>query len=445
MSDETNDTTNYGNTAPGESGATAGTAERVGFCQDCGTPLTRETARPVGAGVFCEPCLAARVGTTATGNSQSGYTTVPPVAGGPVPASSVPHPVLAGFLGLIPGVGAMYNGQYAKGIAHLVIFVVLTSLADHADMFGVIVAGWVFYQVFDAYHTAKAQLEGRPLPNPFGLNDIGERMGFGRPAGTAPAAGAGTPTGNTTASYSAPGSTSYGTAYSQPYTPPYVPPYVPPTSGPDWVGYVPPTNFAGAPPVTPTGAAGAAWGQAPYGATYTGSDVSGTPLSAARRFPLGAIWLIGLGIVFLLFEFGQQWGWSLNMNWVLALLFAGLAAMTAARRLRPGVQAAFALRWPVVLGVLAVLFGLQAMNVASLGRTWPVLLVALGAMLIVERTALSQISYGAPAYPASASVVPPMDEAFGERSRASWATTTDPAHTLDATHNIDVDKDGQAR
>ena len=193
MSDETN----YGTPTPGDTGAPA---ERVGFCQDCGTPLTRETVRAVGTGVFCEPCLATRVGTKA--GTQQGYTTVPPVGTVPPPVGTTPniggepHPVLAGFLGLIPGVGAMYNGQYAKAVAHLVVFVVLTSLSDHVDALGLLVVGWVFYQVFDAYHTAKARLEGRPLPNPFGLNDIGERMGFGRPAGAAagPGAGAAPPT-----------------------------------------------------------------------------------------------------------------------------------------------------------------------------------------------------------------------------------------------------------
>ena len=32
-----------------------------------------------------------------------------------------PRPVLAALLSIIPGVGTMYNGQYAKGIAYLLI------------------------------------------------------------------------------------------------------------------------------------------------------------------------------------------------------------------------------------------------------------------------------------------------------------------------------------
>ena len=32
----------------------------------------------------------------------------------------------------------------------------------------------------EAYHTAKARRDGTPLPNPFGLNDLSERLGFGK-------------------------------------------------------------------------------------------------------------------------------------------------------------------------------------------------------------------------------------------------------------------------
>ena len=90
----------------------------------------------------------------------------------------VPNPMLAGLLGFIPGVGAMYNEQYAKGIVHLIVFAVLVSLTDSHGIFGLFIAGWVFYMVIEAHHTARARRDGIPLPNPFGLNDLGERLGF---------------------------------------------------------------------------------------------------------------------------------------------------------------------------------------------------------------------------------------------------------------------------
>src|SRR6185437_10244 len=149
------------------------------------------------------------------------------VAGQPVgaPTGNEPSPWLAAFLGLIPGVGAMYNGQYAKGVAHLVIFAVLDSLAHNVnDIFRLLVAGWVFYQVFDAYHTAKARRDGTPLPNPFGLNDVGDRMGFGK---NWPGSAARPVTSSTTAGWAAAGPAAA----------------TGPAGGPGWTGYVPPTGY----------------------------------------------------------------------------------------------------------------------------------------------------------------------------------------------------------
>ena len=96
-------------------------------------------------------------------------------------APGEPNPGLAALLGFIPGVGAMYNEQYAKGIVHLMVFAVLVSLAsDVNDIFGLFVIGWMFYMVIEAHHTARARRDGTPLPNPFGLNDLSERLGFGK-------------------------------------------------------------------------------------------------------------------------------------------------------------------------------------------------------------------------------------------------------------------------
>jgi hypothetical protein len=137
----------------------------VAYCQNCGKPLCPACMRTVGGVVYCEPCLAARL-------------SVPP---GTVPANLTglhAHPVLAGLLGFIPGVGAMYNGQFVKALAHVLIFAVFVSLSDKSTVFGLLVAAWVFYQVFDAAQTAKARRDGLPLPNPFGLNDLGTRLGM---------------------------------------------------------------------------------------------------------------------------------------------------------------------------------------------------------------------------------------------------------------------------
>ena len=126
-------------------------------------------AQRAGGQIFCEPCWTAW---------QSAH---PPFV---VPPAGAPHPVLAAVLGLIPGVGAMYNGQFIKGLVHVVIFAVLVSAAHVSDVFGLFIAGWIFYQVFEAYYTAKARRDGDPLPDPLGLNEVGNWFASGgRPHG----------------------------------------------------------------------------------------------------------------------------------------------------------------------------------------------------------------------------------------------------------------------
>src|SRR5580698_5423249 len=72
MNDETNGaTTRVGGAADAAGSSTAGSTERVGFCQECGTALTRETIKTVGSGVFCEPCLEKRLGTAPQGAASS--------------------------------------------------------------------------------------------------------------------------------------------------------------------------------------------------------------------------------------------------------------------------------------------------------------------------------------------------------------------------------------
>jgi hypothetical protein len=367
MSDETSNiqdgNTGWSQEPVQEPAATASTETPKAFCQDCGKPLTAETLRTVGAGVFCEPCLAARVGVPVAG------TAVPPVPG-------EPHPMLALLLGFIPGVGAMYNGQYAKGFAHLIIFMLLASLSDHVNgVFGFFCFLWVCYMAFDAFHTAKAR-----LPNPFGLNEIGERMGFGTTWKVGVHVPTPPPTGTTPPPYAPPT-----------YAPP--PPYnAPPTSGPDWVGYVPPTEFGASAAYKPTQSIP----HTRYGEpTYTGAPASEhavpyvapvVPPVPTRRFPVGAFWLIGLGALILLATVMPE-EWSINGRWFPPVIFIALAVLILQRRLRRGRRVIPYLRWPVIFVILAVMTGLHAAYFAvTFGLTCAVVLIALGALLLLERT-----------------------------------------------------------
>jgi serine/threonine protein kinase len=61
------------------------------------------------------------------------------------------------MLGFIPGVGALYNGEYKKAGIHVAIFVFLSSLVNTlpdaiADSIGWLRVAFVIYMAFEAYH-----------------------------------------------------------------------------------------------------------------------------------------------------------------------------------------------------------------------------------------------------------------------------------------------------
>lgn len=140
------------------------------FCRTCGKPLCQSCQRPAQGTVFCEEHSPQPQGATPyapTGANVPGaspyYGTNSPYIGANI------SPGLAFLLGLIPGVGAIYNGQYAKGVIHVVILGFLISVvsADAAGglepLFGFLIPLWFFYMAFEAYHTAAKRLRGEPV------------------------------------------------------------------------------------------------------------------------------------------------------------------------------------------------------------------------------------------------------------------------------------------
>jgi Domain of unknown function (DUF5668)/B-box zinc finger len=148
--------------------------EAVAYCRTCGKPLCSACRRDVRGVIYCENCLAARMeGTVAP------VMPAAPVQG--VPGAG-PNPTVAGILaGFFPfGVGAVYTSQYAKGLAHLLIFAGLIWGTDHTGgaeaIFGIGFAFFYVYQIIDAVRSARAIQLGQPAPDPFGL---GQALGSG--------------------------------------------------------------------------------------------------------------------------------------------------------------------------------------------------------------------------------------------------------------------------
>ncbi|MBS1814491.1 MAG: B-box zinc finger protein [Acidobacteria bacterium] len=320
--------------------------ERSAFCQMCGRPLCHECTRRVGTSVYCEEDLAAKLGETPV-------TAVPPVSSYTDSAfdANDPKPGMAALLGFIPGVGAMYNGQFAKGLIHIAVFAVLVSLADGNGVFGIFVAGWYFYMIIEAYQTAKARRNGTPLPNAFGLNDLGERlsnrMSNAAPYTPPPTAGAQTP-------------------------PEYV--YTPPQTAAN------PYDYTAAPPIPPV----PPMPPVPPVSCYGSSCI-----------PAGAVWMIVLGIFFLL---GTSHRFPLFRGaifWPLVLIGCGIYQFV--RRARFGtmlddgspvyrlhlLHAGRGAFWMVLVGILLFL---HTTHILSFHDSWPFFLIFAGVWMFLERS-----------------------------------------------------------
>jgi hypothetical protein len=298
-------------------------ADVQSYCQNCGKALCAQCVRTTAKNqVLCESCFAATGGDPSQGYWQGAGVPpgqVPPFI--PMPPSG-PNPSVAAVLGLIPGVGAMYNGQLFKGLIHVVIFAILISITDHYPVFGIFIGAWVLYQSFEAFHTAKARRDGLPVPDPFGLNELGSWMNMG----------------------------SWGKTQD---IPPGVPPGVNPPPPP--AGVYPPqepppysASYASSWSGTGPGSwSGSGPGQVPPQPTYTEPYAGPNPEAYPEGFPPGAIppvppqyWrrrepifafvLIGLGILFLLKSFGFA---AHLLHYIWPLMLIGLGVWLIMRRI----------------------------------------------------------------------------------------------------------------
>ena len=148
--------------------------ERTAFCQHCGKPLCQECTRPAGNAVFCEPCLAARV----SGQPAHRLSLQPQLPAPPAPGDRAPHSPVNSALSPASEPCTTAIRQRLRAPRDLLR---LRLIRAHQRALRHTPHGLGHLQAFDAYHTARARRDGTPLPNPFGLNDIGERFGFQNP------------------------------------------------------------------------------------------------------------------------------------------------------------------------------------------------------------------------------------------------------------------------
>jgi len=140
--------------------------EAVGFCRNCGKARCSDCTHPVKDVLYCEDCLAKILGHSA-----------PPAGTLTQTTARAPHvgasPGLAFVLGLsVPGLGAVYNGEYNKALVHIVAFAaIIVGLSSGASegstvMLALLLTGFIFYMAFDAMRTAQARNAGQTASDP---------------------------------------------------------------------------------------------------------------------------------------------------------------------------------------------------------------------------------------------------------------------------------------
>lgn len=121
--------------------------DATGYCRQCGKGLCAACRRDVRGVVYCEDCLAALTASAAA-------------------APGAPNPGLAAALAFIPGVGAIYNGEYLKALVYILIVGGTISLLDSRasrgiePLLGLFLTGFWIYMVVEAYQTAKRRAAG---------------------------------------------------------------------------------------------------------------------------------------------------------------------------------------------------------------------------------------------------------------------------------------------
>ncbi len=156
------------------------------YCRTCGKALCEACKRDVRGVIYCEDCLATRLHGTLP-------EAVPGAPAVPVVVQSGPSPGLAGVLsGFFPfGIGQVYCGQYAKGLAYMIIFaLIIWGISSATDVQAIFIVGLIFFWLFqmvDAVRTARAIQARQPAPDPLGVNRVfgGHRLEASRIPGGA--------------------------------------------------------------------------------------------------------------------------------------------------------------------------------------------------------------------------------------------------------------------
>lgn len=112
-------------------------------CSVCSKHLCPECAHKIKGKPYCQDCLVQGAEWAAT------------VKGLKLPSDS---PRRAALCAIIPGIGAVYNGEYMKAITYFAVFAALSMMGNRVNgVFGFGAFVFVLYTMFDAYRMAEAK------------------------------------------------------------------------------------------------------------------------------------------------------------------------------------------------------------------------------------------------------------------------------------------------
>jgi len=146
--------------------------EAAGYCRNCGKAMCAQCTREVSGTFYCQDCLGALIAAPRAVENpaipEPSIAAITPNANPHPDARHVSHPGVALALGFIPGLGAVYNGEYIKGLVHVAIFggiiaALNTQMPEGYEAFlGIVLSCFYLYMPIDAYRTARSRLANGP-------------------------------------------------------------------------------------------------------------------------------------------------------------------------------------------------------------------------------------------------------------------------------------------
>lgn len=127
-------------------------------CTSCGRPLCLACDHRIKGRTHCQDCIVEGIEHLQQLRAQSGQAA----------SREEKSPLVALVLGIVPGLGAVYNGQTIKALMHFSAVAGLILLADIFNgplevIFSLAAFGFYLYSLYDAQHTARRQRRGDDL------------------------------------------------------------------------------------------------------------------------------------------------------------------------------------------------------------------------------------------------------------------------------------------